>query len=414
VRNALVRERDGRLLVAAQLSDHLAVGLAGVALPWLVLDAGGGPALAGLVFAAGTLPYVLFGLLAGVTGDRRSRKRVMSTAHVLQAASAAVLPLAALAGEPPPLLVLAIAFAVGTGRVYADAASFGAVADMVGPAKFVEAQAALSTAWAAGSIAGPFLAGVLIASFGAVKAVAVESCVLGAAALLVWSIRRPLLAPRRDESERIGDAVREGLAVIRRVPLLRLLTAVQFVWYLLVIGGLSLLVPFLREELELGAREAGWILGVGAAMGLAGGVIVGTLQRRFGGVRVVSAGIVASGAGTVALSISPEFWTALLSSALTTLAVWMSVTTLIGERQRHAPPNLQGRVGITGRAIAFGSMTVGSLVVSALAGVVPLRVVFLGVGLATLAVSAWAVPALLRRENAAGGEELPPLGDELP
>ncbi len=69
--NPLLRAADGRLLVGAQFCDHFAIGLAFVALPWIVLDGGSGPALAGLVFAVGTLPYVLFGMLAGVTGDRR-------------------------------------------------------------------------------------------------------------------------------------------------------------------------------------------------------------------------------------------------------------------------------------------------------------------------------------------------------
>ena len=398
--NALVRTGDGRRLLGAQVCDHFAVGLAIVALPWLVLDGGGGAALAGLVFAVGAIPYVVFGLPAGVAGDRRSRKRMMIAAHVLQAICAAVVPIWALAGHPPVAVVLASAFAVGIGRTYADAASFGAVADIVGPANFVQGQAALSTAWAAGSIAGPFVGGLLVASFGASAAVAVEAAAFVIAALAVWRIRRPLAAPAQEAHARVLDAVREGIAVIRDTRLLRLLTAVQLVWYLVVIGAQALIGPFLREDVALDAHEVGWILGVGAAMGLAAGLVVNTVARRIGGVRIVAAGIVVSGLAAIGLAGAPGFWAALFAFGALNLSIWASVTSLIGERQRHAPNHLQARVGITGRAIAFGSMMVGSLLASALASVVPLRALYLGVGLGALLIAAWAVPALLR---SAGG-----------
>jgi MFS family permease len=399
--NPLLQTGDGRLLAGAQFCDHFGIGLAFVALPWIVLDGGGGPALAGLVFAVGTLPYVLFGLLAGVTGDRRSRKRVMVASHALQMICAAVVPLWALGAQPPVGVVLASAFAVGAGRTYADAASFGAVADLVGSANYVRGQAVLSTGWAAGSILGPFLAGVLIAAFGAAAAVTAESALFAVAALLVWRIRRPLAAPAQEAGVRIREAAREGIAVILRTPLLRLLTSVQLLWYLSVIGALALIVPFLRDELALGARETGWILGAGAVTGVSAGFVVGALERRFGGLRVIATSIAVSALAAGGLAGAPEFWTALAAYAVLDLSIWISVTALIGERQRLAPDHLQARVGITGRAIALGSMTVGSLVASGLAVFVPLRALYLGVGLTALAISAWAVPALLRQAASA-------------
>ena len=70
----LLQSGDGRRLLAAQLFDSLGAGVGLVALPWLVLDAGGDASTAGLVAVFGLVPYVLFGLFAGVTGDRRSRR----------------------------------------------------------------------------------------------------------------------------------------------------------------------------------------------------------------------------------------------------------------------------------------------------------------------------------------------------
>jgi len=389
----MLRTGDGRLLLGAQVCDHFALGLGIVAYPWLVLDGGGGPALAGLVFTVAAIPYVLFSLPAGVAGDRKSRKRMMVSAHLGQALFAAVLPLWALGASPPVALVLACAFAVGAGRTFADAASFGAVADVVGPANFAQGQAALSSAWAAGSIAGPFAGGILVASIGAAPAVAVQSGAFVVAALLVGRIRRPLAAPAQEAYGRVSDAVREGITLIWETPVLRLLTGIQMLWYLTVIGAQALIVPFLRTELSLDAHEVGWILGVSAAMGLAAGVLVGTVVRRIGGLRLVAAGITLSALAPIALAVARDFWSALFAFSALTLAIWVSVTTLIGERQRHAPHHLQARVGITGRGIAFTAMMLGSLVASTLASFVPLRALYLGVGLAALAVAAVRVSA---------------------
>ena len=78
------------------------------------------------------------------------------------------------------------------------------------------------------------------------------------------------------------------------------------------------------------------------------------------------------------------------------LAQWVSFTTAIGERQRHAPAHLQARVGITGRAIAIASMTAGATCASLLAHVVELRTLYAGMGIATLLVAVVMGPRLLR------------------
>jgi MFS family permease len=405
VANAMTRTGDGRRLLAAQVCDHFALGIGIVAFPWLVLDGGGGPTLAGLVFTVAALPYVVFGLPAGVVGDRHSRKKMMVGSHLGQALCAGVLPLWALGADPPIALALACAFAVGVGRTFADAAAFGAVADVVGPANFAQGQAALSTAWATGSIAGPFAGGVLVASIGAAPAVAVESVGFVVAALLVSRIRRPLAAPAQEAYGRARDAVREGIALIWETPVLRLLTGVQLLWYLTVIGAQALIVPFLRDEVALDADEVGWILGVGAAMGIAAGLLVGAALRHMEGLWLVAGGIFVSALAPIGLAGADGFWSALVAFSALTLAIWVSVTTLIGERQRHAPHHLQARVGITGRGLAFSSMMIGSLAASSLASFVPLRALYLGVGLAALAVAVWAVPSLLRTAAAEAAPE---------
>jgi MFS family permease len=113
-RNPLLRSRDGRRYLLAQLMDSIGGGLALIALPWLVLDAGGSSSLAGAAYLLGTVPYVVLGLPAGDAGDRWQRRRIMVAGSALQCVAALVLPLTVVAGRSVHALPVALIFAAGS------------------------------------------------------------------------------------------------------------------------------------------------------------------------------------------------------------------------------------------------------------------------------------------------------------
>ena len=118
-------------------------------------------------------------------------------AHTTQTLCALAVPLWAIAGATPEWLVLAVAFAVGIARTFADAAAFGAIAQIVGPAQFGRAQGLLSTVWATGMVSGPALGGQLIEAVGPSRAIAramrgLRRC----ATLCALAIRQPAAAAR--------------------------------------------------------------------------------------------------------------------------------------------------------------------------------------------------------------------------
>jgi predicted MFS family arabinose efflux permease len=393
----LLQSSDGRRLLAAQLFDSVGAGVGLVALPWLVLDAGGDASTAGLVAVFGLVPYVLFGLFAGVTGDRRSRRRVIIAAHTTQTLCALAVPIWAITGATPEWLVLTVAFAVGIARTFADAAAFGAIAQIVGPAQFGRAQGLLSTVWATGMVSGPALGGQLIQAVGPSRAIGVQCAAFGLAAACAIAIRHPLRPPTPN-SGGLREAMREGIDVIRDTPVVRRITFATLCWNLAFYGAEALVVPFLRDVIELDGRHVGWVLGLGSLIGIATGPMIVWLEGRTSAPAVIVSGIVISGLAVLALAASTAFWEVLAVWIVLSLAQWVSFTTAIGERQRHAPAHLQARVGITGRAIAIGSMTAGATGASLLAHVVELRTLYVGMGIATLLVAVVLGPRLLRDE----------------
>jgi len=403
--NPLVATRDGRLFLGAQGLDFMAQGVSTVALPWLILDGGGSSVSAGLVFTLGVLPYIVFGLPAGVIGDRLPRRQVMYAAHAVQGGCALVIPLWALVEHPPLGVVLAAAFLIGAGRVFADAAAFGAIAAIAGRAAFTRAQATLQAAWSMGFLVGPAVGGVLIGLIGPAETLVVEAAAFGVAVLMIVLIRARLDPADPPPPVRPLAAMREGVAIIWRNPVVRAYTAYTTCWNLCAAGGFALIVPLLREELGLGSGQVGVVLGAGAATGLAAALVAGWATERFGADRVVTRGVPLNGVAVGVVGLAPGFGVALVAYCARSMLDWVLVATFIGERQRAAPEHLQARVGITGRMAVLGSIAVGSAVVSALSEVVELRVLYVGMAVAILLVSLVLGPGLVRaarRAEAAG------------
>jgi predicted MFS family arabinose efflux permease len=366
--NVLLTTPDGRRFLIAQLMDSLGGGLSSVVLPWLVLDAGGSGSEAGAAFLVGTIPYVLLGLPAGDVGDRHSRRRVMVLGAIAQLVAALIVPLVVLFGtdasDLPLIVIYAAGLGVTAGRVFVDAAAFGAIARLVGDGHFVEGQSALSFVWSMGFLLGPALGGALIGLVGADNALWVQAAGFAVAIALLSSMRVDLGpgAERRDAR----DGLSAGLMMVFRDPMLRLLTAVGTAWNLAVNMIYALLVVFARGELGAGGAETGWMLAIGGGAGLLGGLSAPAVQRRFGIGIALRGALIASAFGAISLALSRDVVAGTLGFSLLEGSGLLFITLLIGQRQTLAGAHEQGRVGMTGRMAALLAATLGGLLASAL------------------------------------------------
>jgi predicted MFS family arabinose efflux permease len=396
VGNALLRTADGRRFLAAQLMDSLAAGLSFVVLPWLVLDAGGSASEAGAAFLVGTIPYVLLGMPAGDVGDRLQRRRVMEIGVLAQLAASLVIPVAVLSGTPPadlPLvLVYASGLAVTAGRVFVDAAAFGAASRLVGEGNFVDAQSGLSFVWSLGLLVGPAIGGALIGLLGASEALWVQAAGFALAWLLIAAMKIDL-GPGERPTEDTGG-VTAGVMLVVRHPTLRMLTIVGMWWNLTVNMFYALIVPFARGELHAGGATTGWMLAIGGAAGVVGGLSAPAIHRRLGGGAALRATLVVSAVGAVALALADDVVTGTVAFSLLEGSGLLFVTLLIGERQNRAGLHEQARVGITGRMAALSAATAGGVLASALVAHMAASSVFALAAAATVAVAALSQRAL--------------------
>ena len=180
-----------RLLLAGRTASVLGDRMVSVALAFAVLEVGGSASEVGLVLAAGNLPLVASVLVGGVVGDRSSRRAVMLGADLLrivtQGATAALL----IGGVAEVWMLATLAALTGIGTGFFNPASTALLPEVVPSGQLQEANALRSAALSASEIAGPLLAGVLVAAVGAGVAIAVDAATFAVSAVCLLLLRVP-------------------------------------------------------------------------------------------------------------------------------------------------------------------------------------------------------------------------------
>jgi MFS family permease len=101
-------------LTTAELISQLGSSLSALALPWFVLVTTHSTSRMGIVFAVEVLPFVVFGLHAGVVVDRLGPRATMLLSDLARAPVIALVPLLQSVGGLSFPLILAVAFVHGT------------------------------------------------------------------------------------------------------------------------------------------------------------------------------------------------------------------------------------------------------------------------------------------------------------
>jgi hypothetical protein len=187
-----LREREFRLLFTGQAISLLGDGMVGVALAFAVLDLTGSATDLGLVFAARTIPLVVFLLVGGVFADRWPRRAVMLTADLVRLGTQGVIAALLIAGHATIWQLAATQAVYGTATAFFNPASTGLIPTVISPGRLHHANALRGLAMASGNVAGPALAGVLVAAASPGWALAVDAASFGVSAFFLARLRLPV------------------------------------------------------------------------------------------------------------------------------------------------------------------------------------------------------------------------------
>ena len=224
-----LRYRNYRLFFGGQIVSQTGSWMQRIALGWYVLQLTHSPFDVGVMAFAQFVPYMAFGLLAGVLTDRLDARRTVIGTQLAQLVAASALAWIALGGFAQPWMLYTIAFVNGTVLVLDVPSRQQLTYRMVGRDDLPNAIALNSTLFNASRIFGPAVAGVvLVAGAGIcflVNAVSFLAVLLGLLAMRVSEFF-PL---QEFDRPKILAGTREGLAWVRRQPRMIVILTLTFV-----------------------------------------------------------------------------------------------------------------------------------------------------------------------------------------
>jgi MFS family permease len=369
-------EPDFRLWFLSRSISVAGTVASGVALPLLAYQSTRSPALTIAVTGLEALPYLLFGLFTGAAADRLRRKAMLVGADLTCALALATLPAAKALGVLTSWHVLAVAFVIGCGFCWFDAAAWGALPRLVGKARLAKANGVIWSTEIVLDIAVPGGAGILAAATHPTVVLALDAVTYLVSAALLTRLRGSLDPPADPTrpARRLTTDIGEGLRYLWRQPVLRTLSLTGFGLNLSAGGVFGLLVVHADRVLGLTPpdRRIGLLYATAAVGSLGAALLLPWLGRRAGQGTVSIVAYAVFAVAVLGLAVTPLFGAALLLWAVWELARTTGNLNGITVRQQLTPDELQGRVNTTGRMISWGGTPFGALVggtIAELAGV---------------------------------------------
>ncbi|MFC8717524.1 MFS transporter, partial [Kitasatospora sp. NPDC057198] len=389
--------RPLRVLLGASVLANTGDGVLRMGLLLVVAHLTGSVDASSLVMAVTTVPWLLFGIPAGMLADRVSRKAAMVVADGARAVLILAIGAAAWAGVLSLPLLLALAFLVGVAETVFNTSGETVLPTVVPAAELTRANGQLATTVRVTSqFVAPALAGWLTALAAPVTFLVAGAGYLGSMLRLTALPRgvgrvpppaRPVEGARQVERVRLWT----GLAFLARHRVIRMITVAGVLTTLANTSFLALFVVYATTgPLHLGDAGYGVLLssvGVGTAIG---SLTAHRAERRFGTAPVLCA----TRLGWGLMFVAPVFLRGVpLFAAMTAGSclggMWGVLTVSI--RQRLTPARVRGAVGGAYRAVIMSAMPAGAGVGLLLQRVfgTPGTFLLFGAAMVLLAVPVW-------------------------
>ena len=249
--------RSFRWLLASSWLTNLGDGITLAAGPLLVASQTRNPLAVAMAVFLQRLPWLLFGLYAGVLADRLDRRAIVIATGLVRVAILVLLTALILTHRVDVAVVLAALFLFGVTETFGDTTSTTLLPMLVGPNDLSIANSRAMTGivvW--NQLAGPPVGAALFAVGMALPFVSEGVCVL-AGMLLITRVRLPAHGAR-GRSARVRE-IREGWSWLSAHAAVRTLAITIFTFNVTFGAAWSVLVLYSRGRLGLGAVGFGLI-----------------------------------------------------------------------------------------------------------------------------------------------------------
>jgi len=356
----LLTRRFGTFWFACLLSN-IGTWAQQVAQPWLLLSLGASSFLLGLdAFALGA-PVLLLTLIGGALADRADRRRVIGVFQSLQMLCPLLIVVLLVTGSVHPWIVIVLSLVVGITDALSMPSFQSIVPSLVEHDQIPTAMALNSTQFNISRILGPSVAGMLMASIGALGAFAISAAsyvpFLAAAFWVLPRTGRRASAGARIEPGGLLAGVRRiaGLAALRGSVLTALVNS-------LLCAPLITFCPVLVQQIHQGdVTHFSLTIAAFGTGGLIGGIgLLGVDPSRDR--RPISSWSAVLYAAVVALAaLNPWSWALPLVFALAGMAMAVSNVSANTFLQSEAPQRVRGQAISLYMLAMRGGVAIGGL-----------------------------------------------------
>jgi MFS family permease len=356
------------------------------------------------ITAAGSAPWLIIGLPAGVYVSRLPLRATQVSMDLVRALAIGSIPVVGWLGDLSVAQLLAVALVVGSASVIFVVANSTMLPAIVPADELTKRNSVTQAARGIAQLSGPGLGGVLVELIGAASCMVVDAVSYLFSAVVLWTLPRPETEPRNSEPVRFRLELAEGFAFIRSHPIVRANVTLSVCVNLIGAAIIALTPLYVIRTLHEPAYALGLVYASEGAGALLGAALATRLSDAWGSARallrcslpvplvLLLLPLAFSGPGVVLCGLGIFGFTATLT---------VVVVVIVTYRQRVVPTEMLARVLATTHVLSWGSAPFGALIAGALASAFGVRIALLVVAVAGVGapVSVWTSDEIRRRRN---------------
>lgn len=332
-----------------------------IALAVSVLDNGGDATDLGLILAARLLSGTLLMLVGGVWADRLPRKWIMIGADSFRALIALALVVVS-ANDLPLWAIGLLVFLMGAGDAFGQPAGTAIVPSLLPDHLLPVGNVAKGIVGKIGTIVGPGVGGIAVATVGADLTFAVTAAAFLIGTSLLFKIKEPPRQEILEDKPTFIFELREGFKLVWEIKWIAASIAMATFQLMVIVAAETVLLPVITRR-EFGTDS---VFAISAAAFSLGGVISAVVAIK---IKTTKPGLVAISMWSLfafaplalAFPINPQF--VILGYFIAGLSIGGWEAYWVTAVQREVPQDMQGRVFSIDAVGSGGMMPIGMALV---------------------------------------------------
>ena len=345
--------------------------------------------LLGMVNFAAGIPTLALTMIGGSVADRFDKRKILIVAQVVQIVLAMILGWLVMGGQIQIWHVMVMAALLGICIAFEMPAINALVPELVKRDEIATAIALDRSVFHGSRLVGPSIAGWMVSQWGAATAFFANAVSFIALIIALLSIP-PRKEGTKEEEEQRRSGIMDGFRYVKSDRIMISMIALIALTTIFVFPVISVMLPlYVRNVLQLGPAEMGWLMavsGIGALAGALGLLSIAPVNR----FRFMTGNAIAVAAALFSMAQSRSFWLTAISMCLLAIGLSMNfglANTIVQER---APGPLRGRISAVFGLSFFGLMPIAGLVIPGVSDLIGMRTA-LGVASVAFGIGAFLV-----------------------